>query len=50
MEMVMVLKADVVAVCMNSEIVQNLFAERRNWSLKEARTSSIGIFICYSVL
>lgn len=47
MEMVIVLKAEILAVCINSELVQNSFAMRRNWSLKETKTSSIGIFICY---
>lgn len=47
MEMVIVLKAEILAVCVNSELVHNLFAERRNWSLKKTRTSSIGIFIYY---
>lgn len=50
MEKVIVLKAEILALCMNWELVQNLFAERRNWSLKETRTSSIGICIGYFVL
>lgn len=29
MEMVIVLKAEIVAVCMNSELVKNLFAEKQ---------------------
>lgn len=45
-ETVIVLKAEILAVCVNSVVVQNLFAERRNWSLKESGTFSIGIFIC----
>lgn len=48
--MVIVLKAEIVAVCMNSEIVKNLFAEIRNWSLKETSRSSTGAFVCYVAL
>lgn len=47
MEMVIVLKTEIVAVCMNSELVKNLFTGIRNWSLKETSASSIGLFICY---
>lgn len=47
MEMVIVFKAEMVAVCMNSELIENTFEERRNWSMKETRTSFIGIFAFY---
>lgn len=47
MEMVIVFKAEIVAVCMNSEWIENMFEERRNWSMKETKTSFIGIFAFY---
>lgn len=45
MRMEIVFKDEIVAVFMNSELVQNIFKDRRNWSLKETETSFIGVFV-----
>jgi len=42
-----VFKDEIVAVLMNSELVQSIFKDRRSWSLKETETSFTGIFVNY---
>lgn len=47
MGMETVFEDESVAVFMNSELVQRIFSDGRNWSLKETETFFIGIFVNY---